>query len=77
MADMSISNLFDTTFAQVTSKGAELKARMNAMSGKTLSTEEMVQLQFEMGQYNTLLETLSTVTKSLVDETKNLAQRAN
>lgn len=75
--NMAISDIFNTTFDQVHSKGQELKKRMSEISGKTLSTEEMLQLQFEMGEYNTMLEALSTVTKALVDETKSLAQRSN
>ncbi|HJD98155.1 EscF/YscF/HrpA family type III secretion system needle major subunit [Mailhella massiliensis] len=34
-------------------------------------------LQFEIGQYNTLMEALSTVTKSMTDMMKSLAQRAS
>ena len=37
----------------------------------------MLDLQFQVGQYNAMLEMVSTVTKSLVDECKQVAQRAS
>lgn len=39
------------------------------------SPEDMMALQFEVGQYNAMLESLSSVTKSMTDMMKSLAQR--
>ena len=36
---------------------------------------ELLELQFAMGQYNAKLETISSVTKSIQDMLKSLAQR--
>ena len=38
---------------------------------------QMLQLQFEIGQYNAMLEMVSTVSKSLTDMMKTLAQRSS
>ena len=49
---------------------------MTEMLGKDeVSPEDMIALQFEVGQYNAMLESLSSVTKSMTDMMKSLAQR--
>lgn len=51
---------------------------MNDLSQKdSLDTTDMLALQFEVGQYNAMLEATSTITKSLTDEAKQIAQRAS
>ena len=58
------------------SKGKDLQAKMTEMLGKDeVSPEDMMALQFEVGQYNAMLESLSSVTKSMTDMMKSLAQR--
>ena len=44
---------------------------MDSISGFNIS------LQFEIGQYNAMMEALSTVTKSMTDMMKSLAQRSS
>ena len=74
----NISQMFENTLQGVSSKGTELNAKMAALSeSDELSNEQMISLQFEIGQYNTLMEALSTVTKSMTDMMKSLAQRAS
>ena len=49
---------------------------MTEMLGQEkVEPEDMVVLQFEVGQYNAMLESLSSVTKSMTDMMKSLAQR--
>ena len=57
---------------------SELNAKMAELAnGEELSNEQMISLQFEVGQYNTMMEALSTVTKSMTDMMKSLAQRSS
>ena len=74
---VNISELFNSGIDNVGKRGEALQAKMNyLLSQDEISTEDMLVIQFEMGQYNALLESLSTVTKSLTDSLKSLAQRA-
>lgn len=76
-SSFDINAMFKTIQSSIATKGSELQAEMNKISdGSTLSQEQMLQMQFEVNQYNTLLETASTISKSLTDEAKQLAQRA-
>ena len=75
---LNINQLFTNTLNGVTSDGQKISQRMEELSkGENLSQEQMVQLQFEVGQYNAKIEALATVTKSMTDMLKSLAQRAN
>ena len=71
---VNITNLFERALETVTTRGQEMSDKMDKM--KELSNEDMLKMQFALGQYNTLIEATSSVTKSLVDEAKNVAQRA-
>ena len=48
---------------------------LNPTTQSSLYQTEMLNIQFYMGQYNALLEMTSTVSKSLTDMMKTLAQR--
>ena len=56
--------------------GNDLSEKLNSFDGKSMSQEEMLEMQFLVNQYNCMLETASTVSKSLTDEAKQIAQRA-
>ena len=43
----------------------------------SISQEQMLLIQFEIGQYNAMVEMLSSVSKSLTDMMKTLAQRSS
>jgi len=74
----NVSSMFSRTLDGVASKGQQLNATMDKIgNGDSLSQEQLVQLQFQVGQYNTMMESLATVTKSMTDMMKSLAQRAN
>lgn len=73
----SIQEMFQTIANKIGQNADDLKTQMNNLEGSTLSDGDMLKLQFQVNQYNTLLETVSTVSKSLTDEAKQLAQRAN
>lgn len=44
-------------------------------AGGEIDQMDLVDLQFAMGQYNAKLETISSITKSIQDMLKSLAQR--
>ena len=78
ISGLNVSQMFENTLEGVSSKGSELAAKMEQLSqGDELSTEQMLAMQFEVGQYNAMMEALSTVTKSMTDMMKSLAQRSN
>ena len=78
ISGFNINQMFENTLQGVSTKGTELNARMEELSqGGELSNEQMITLQFQVGQYNTLMEALSTVTKSMTDMMKSLAQRSS
>lgn len=78
ISGFNVSQMFENTLQGVSTKGSELNSRMAELSqGEELSNEQMITLQFEIGQYNTLMEALSTVTKSMTDMMKSLAQRSS
>ena len=61
---LNVNELFNSGLDSISSKGKDLQAKMTEMLGKD-----------EVGQYNAMLESLSSVTKSMTDMMKSLAQR--
>ena len=79
ISGFNVSQMFENTLQSIGSKGSDLTAKMENLlsSGEELSNEQMISLQFEVGQYNAMMEALSTVTKSMTDMMKSLAQRSS
>ena len=79
ISGFNVSQMFENTLQSIGSKGSDLNAKMENLlaSGEELSNEQMISLQFEVGQYNAMMEALSTVTKSMTDMMKSLAQRSS
>ena len=78
ISGFNINSMFSQSLDQVSQKGSDLNAKMAELAnGEELSNEQMISLQFEVGQYNTMMEALSTVTKSMTDMMKSLAQRSS
>ncbi len=79
LGGINIQNFFNNSLQSIEDRGEKLQAKMKELQngGANLSQEQMLQLQFEMGQYNALLEAISTVSKSLTDSMKSIAQRAS
>lgn len=76
---LNVETLFNAMFDTIGNKADELNTKMNSLTGEdgNISQEDMLAMQFEINQYNMLLEMTSTVTKSITDEAKQLAQRAS
>ena len=78
ISGLNLSDIFSQSLNKVSEKGTNLNARMSEIAkGDQISNEQMISLQFEIGQYNMLMEALSTITKSLTDMMKSIAQRSN
>ena len=77
ISGFNVSQMFENTLQGISSKGSDLNARMENLlaSGEELSNEDMISLQFEVGQYNAMMEALSTVTKSMTDMLQSVAER--
>lgn len=72
-----IQAMFNTMASTIEQKGKDLNAQLNAIQDGNMSQEEMLSMQFQINQYNMLLEATSTISKSMTDEAKQLAQRAS
>jgi type III secretion protein F len=74
----NIGQLFQNSVSQLSTKSDSLQTNMDTMmkSKDGLTQEDMLSLQFEMGQYTAMIESVSNVTKSLTDTLKSLAQKA-
>ncbi|WP_294509535.1 EscF/YscF/HrpA family type III secretion system needle major subunit [uncultured Bilophila sp.] len=73
---LNVNELFNSGLDSISKKGQALQTKMNEMlSQDQVSPEDMMALQFEVGQYNAMMESLSSVTKSMTDMMKSLAQR--
>ncbi len=73
---LNFGQLFKTGTDSISGKGADIQTKMNELSSKeNLGPEELLPLQFEMGQYTALMEATSSVTKSITEMLKSLAQR--
>ncbi len=74
----NIQDVFQYVADAIQVKGEGVRSQMENIKttdGK-INDQEMLKLQYQIGTYNTLLETVSTVTKALTDEAKQLAQRS-
>ena len=73
---LDLGKMFQTGVDSLGDKGKALQDKMGTlMQQEQVSPEQMLQLHFEMGQYNATLEALSSVTKSMTDMLKSLSQR--
>ena len=87
---LDIAKMFYGTIDSIITRGEDLskkieditKVSTDSVSGtdgvsSSISQEEMLVIQFEIGQYNAMVEMLSSISKSLTDMMKTLAQRSS
>lgn len=72
----NINSAFSKIYTNLNTQATKLETAMNNV-GEDISQQDMLKLQFQVNQYNMLLEATSTISKALTDEIKQLAQRAN
>lgn len=72
-----IQDVFNDLSAKVNAAGTELNTQINAaLKGNEVDPMKMLELQFNMGRYNAMVEATSSVVKGLTDTAKTLAQRS-
>jgi type III secretion protein F len=87
---LDIAKMFYGTIDSIIARGEDLSKRIEDISkvstdsvsgtdgvSSSISQEEMLVIQFEIGQYNAMVEMLSSISKSLTDMMKTLAQRSS
>jgi type III secretion protein F len=82
---MSLSLAVQQLMTAVSTRSDSLEAEISAATSRTdaqgnkleLKQEEILEMQFNIGQYNALLETASSIAKGTTDMLKTLAQRTN
>lgn len=73
---IDIGQLFQNATNGLSQDGQALQAKMDQISASgEVDQMQLLELQFAMGQYNAKMETISSVTKSIQDMLKSLAQR--
>ncbi|MBO8416590.1 MAG: type III secretion protein [Proteobacteria bacterium] len=72
-----LSNLIGQGLDSLSTRAENLKTRMGEVANMEAEdqTAAMIELQFEMGQYNTMVELTSSITKSLSDSVKSISQK--
>jgi type III secretion protein F len=77
MATPTIKGAFEDLNTKVGASAESLNKEITAALGSDdLDPMQMLQLQFQMGKFNAMVEATSSVTKGLTDTAKTLAQRA-
>ena len=76
---LNVTQLMDSLFNDIDTAGNTLSQNIQGIinSGSDLNQGELLKMQFQVGQYNAMLEMASTVSKSLTDMMKTLAQRTS
>lgn len=76
---INVNELFTTCVTDLNTYGTALEERIKDLSedGATIDQTDMLEVQFYIGQYNAMLEMVSSVSKSLTDMMKTLAQRSS
>lgn len=74
---LDLGNVFQNATQALNTAGSRIEDQMKNITNAdgTVDQEQLLNLQFAMGQYNAMLETTSAVTKSIQDMLKTLAQR--
>ena len=75
---ININELFNTCVTNLNAYGTALQDELEEITGTTtIDQTKMLEMQFYIGQYNSVLEMVSSVSKSLTDMMKTLAQRSS
>ena len=73
---IDVGQFFKNATDGIAADGTALQQKMEQIrSSGTIDQTQLLEMQFAMGQYNAKLEAISTMTKSIQDMLKSLAQR--
>ena len=75
VSNVSVNEFITSGLQKVDNMGAALDARMDAISSSSeeLSQEDLLQLQYEMGQYQALISALNSTVSALQSQMKEMA----
>ena len=77
VSNQGIQAVFLNLEDKVKKAGTDLNKQINdALATGEVDPMKMLQLQFNMGRYNAMVEATSSVVKGLTDTAKTLAQRS-
>ena len=76
---LNVTELMTDFFINIDKAGTKIVNNINSVisQGTELDQGTLLKLQFQVGQYNAMLEMASTISKSLTDMMKTLAQRSS
>ena len=73
---IDVGQFFKNATDRVAADRTALQQKMEQISSSgTIDQTQLLEMQFAMGQYNAKLEAISSMTKSIQDMLKSLAQR--
>ena len=74
---LDLGSMFNNVSSSLKTDGENLQKKIDSLSQNkgSLNQQDLLEMQFAMGQYNAKMEALSSITKSLQDMLKSLAQR--
>jgi type III secretion protein F len=75
----NVKEMFNTANSTLKKMDDEFKQTMTTLKNQTggISQADMLNIQFEMGQYNAMVESFANVTKGLTEILKSLAQKTS
>lgn len=74
----NIASSINNTLDRISQMGSDINTRMDEISKLTDSNDQqaaMIELNFQIGQYNAMMEMASSLTKNLTDSIKSIAQK--
>lgn len=71
---VGVGNLLTQTFKEVGNMSSNISGNMKVENLKD-DPAALLDLQFQLGQYNTMVELSSSISKSLVDSLKSICQK--
>ena len=74
----SMATSINNTLDNISKMGSNISSRMDEISQLTNSSDQqaaMIELNFQIGQYNAMMEMVSSLTKNLTDSIKSIAQK--
>ncbi|MFI3271623.1 MAG: EscF/YscF/HrpA family type III secretion system needle major subunit [Pseudomonadota bacterium] len=72
----NISDVFNTFVQKIAAYGVDIASEIGKLDDESIDQADLIEIEFAMGQYNAMLETASTVVKSITDMMSTLAQRS-
>ena len=73
---LNFGQVFESGKNAVSNRGIDLQSKLSELEGKKeLGPEDLLPLQFQMGQYSALIEAASSITKGITETLKSVSSR--